>query len=86
MKNVNDGTEDLDALISYCKGLLCHVNLIPLNDVEDSLYKPVSYKAMEEWKNKLEKKGIASTVRNSKGGDVSAACGQLKASYVNAHL
>ena len=82
MKGINDGVDDLDALIRYCEGLLCHVNLIPLNEIANSEYKPVSYKVMEKWKEELEKRGIASTVRKSKGGDVSAACGQLTATYL----
>lgn len=81
MKDVNDGIEDFEALARYCEGLLCHVNLIPLNDVEESNYKPVSHKLMEEWSEALAQRGIASTVRRSLGRDVSAACGQLNASY-----
>lgn len=81
MKDVNDGIEDFDALTRYCEGLLCHVNLIPLNDVEESNYKPVPHKLMEEWSEALAQRGITSTVRKSLGRDVSAACGQLNASY-----
>ena len=80
MKAVNDGPEDLLALVSYCRHLLCHVNLIPLNNVEGSPYRPVSRAIMDEWKDELEKKGVAATVRRSLGQDIAAACGQLNLS------
>ena len=81
MKGVNDSEEDLEALISYCRRLLCHVNLIPLNKVEDSIYRPVSSDIVNTWRDKLEESGIAATTRRSQGDDISAACGQLSSQY-----
>lgn len=81
MNGINDGYEDLRALISYARHMLCHVNIIPLNDVEGSEYKPVSQKIMDEWKNELESNGIPATVRRSKGKDIAAACGQLSSDH-----
>lgn len=77
MKDVNNDAADLDSLISYCKGMLCHVNLIPLNEVKESPFKPVGKREMTRWKEKLEQEGIPSTVRRSQGEDIDAACGQL---------
>ena len=77
MKDVNDKEEDLQALISYCRGMLCHVNLIPLNYIDDSPIKPVKRQVVEYWKAQLDNAGIACSIRASKGSDIAAACGQL---------
>lgn len=79
MKDLNDSKEALAALIAYCDGLLCHVNLIPLNPIDDSPFKPVSQSAMNYWKQGLENAGVPCSVRNSRGSDISGACGQLAA-------
>ena len=77
MNGINDSEEDLAALCSFCKRLLCHVNLIPLNEIEESPYKPVSSAVMLHWKDELEKHGVAASVRKSRGSDIAGACGQL---------
>lgn len=77
MRNVNDGEEDLKALVEYCRRLLCHVNLIPLNEIEGSLIQPVSKATLEEWRGELEDSGIAASIRKSRGSDIAGACGQL---------
>ena len=82
MKDLNDSEEELDALIAYCKGLLCHVNLIPLNKVEGSAVQPSSANTVHYWNEKLEKAGIPSSIRRSKGSDIAAACGQLAARHL----
>lgn len=82
MQDVNDGEEDLAALVEYCKGLLCHVNLIPLNEVEGSDFKPTSKRHVEYWNSQLEAAGIAVSTRKSRGADIAGACGQL----ANKHL
>jgi len=81
MKGINDSKDDKEALISFCKDLLCHVNIIPLNKVKGSDFVPLSHVAMEKWRESLEMKGIPSTVRHSKGSDIDAACGQLSSLY-----
>lgn len=78
IKGLNDDERHLSALCSYCKGLLCHVNLIPLNEVEGSPFSPSSPRTMRDWTGRLKSCGIETTVRTSRGGDVSGACGQLK--------
>lgn len=77
MKGVNDSEEDLQALITYCKRLLCHVNLIPLNEVEGSPIRPVGANIMQYWRDQLESVGIAASIRASRGSDIAGACGQL---------
>lgn len=74
----NDTNEDLEALISFCDGLLCHVNLIPFNSIEDSQFKSSSDITINKWISTLNGKHISTTLRNSKGSDISGACGQLK--------
>ena len=77
MEGINDSEEDLKALIDYCKRLLCHVNLIPLNKIEDSPVSPVDYSLLGKWRDLLEEKGIPASVRKSRGSDIAGACGQL---------
>ncbi|MBR0404730.1 MAG: 23S rRNA (adenine(2503)-C(2))-methyltransferase RlmN [Eggerthellaceae bacterium] len=77
MKNQNDSEDDLNALIAYCRGLLCHVNLIPLNNIDDSPIKPASSNQLKHWESQLQSKGIAASIRASRGSDIAAACGQL---------
>ena len=82
MNGINDGEDDLDSLITYCRRLLCHVNLIPLNEVEGSPIQPVSQQLMNTWKERLEQAGIPSTVRHSRAADIAGACGQLATKYI----
>ncbi len=83
MDGVNDSDEDLKELVSYCKRLLCHVNLIQLNEVEGSSYRRVSREKVERWQEALEEAGIAASIRRSRGADIAGACGQLAASQGN---
>ena len=75
--DINDDAEHLEALTRFCRGLLCHVNLIPLNKVEGSPFLPSSRSTIAHWQSELEAKGIAVTVRRSAGSDIAGACGQL---------
>lgn len=75
---VNDSQEHLEALIAFCKSLLCHVNFIPINNIEGSRFHPSSSKTMQFWVNTLQAKGTEATVRYSRGSDIAGACGQLK--------
>ena len=72
----NDSYEDAKALADLLKGMLCHVNLIPVNNVrENNFRKP---KNIQQFKGWLEKMGINATVRRELGSDIDAACGQLR--------
>lgn len=74
----NDSKDDLRALIDFCGGLLCHINLIPLNTIEESSFKPSAPFIVKQWFNTLHQHGIETTIRNSRGSDIAGACGQLK--------
>lgn len=78
IKGINDSEEDLRALIDYTRGLLCHINLIPLNEVESSPFKPSPQSNLTRWQATLENAGFETTIRHSKGADIFGACGQLK--------
>ena len=75
---VNSGEEDLAGLIDYCTQLSVHINLLPMNAVPGSAYKPCSTAYMQQWASRLENAGIEASVRTSRGYDIYGACGQLK--------
>ena len=74
----NDRDEDVKKLSVLLKGMLCHVNLIPLNPVIENGMKGSGRDAAKFFADKLEKAGIPATVRRSLGQDIDAACGQLR--------
>ena len=78
VNGINDSDEDATRLVELLKGLLCHVNIIPLNRVEGSGFDTVSRKRAIEFSAILESQGITSTVRRELGADIDAACGQLR--------
>ncbi len=77
----NDGEEDARELLRRLKGLGAHVNMIPLNHVEESPLKPSSRAAVAKFQKILEDGGITATVRRTLGGDIDASCGQLRRKY-----
>lgn len=77
MDSINDSEEELKALSTYCKRLLCHVNLIPLNVIDNSSITGSSQSTVHYWKKALESANIPVTIRKSQGPDIAAACGQL---------
>ena len=73
---VNDSDWQADLLASLLKGTPGHVNLIPLNDVEES---PLKHsRRVAAFQKRLERHGITVTVRRKLGGDIDASCGQLR--------
>lgn len=78
IKDKNDSREDGEMLIKLLKGLLCHVNLIPLNEVKETGLKTPNREAAFEFQKQLEAKGIPTTVRRELGDDIDGACGQLR--------
>ena len=78
---VNDREEDAKELLRRLKGLPAHFNLIPLNHVEESPFKPSSKAAVARFQKILEDGGITATVRRTLGGDIDASCGQLRRKY-----
>ncbi len=75
---VNDTREVAEKLAKLLKGMLCHINLIPINDVKESNLCRSSEKTIYKFKNMLEKHGLNVTVRRELGSDISASCGQLR--------
>ena len=82
IKGVNDSTEDANRLSKLLKGMLCHVNLIPVNEIKENTYKRSSKKAIDDFSEILTSFGIEVTTRREMGSDINAACGQLRRSYV----
>ncbi|MBQ6720238.1 MAG: 23S rRNA (adenine(2503)-C(2))-methyltransferase RlmN [Oscillospiraceae bacterium] len=78
---VNDSKECARELLKRLKGLPAHVNLIPLNHVEESPLKPSSKAAVAAFQKTLEDGGVTATVRRTLGGDIDASCGQLRRKY-----
>ena len=78
---LNDTQECAKELIKRLKGLGAHVNLIPLNHVEESPLKPSTKEAVARFQKLLEDGGVTATVRRTLGGDIDASCGQLRRKY-----
>lgn len=74
---VNDSTAEAERLARLLKGLLCHVNLIPVNNTGAG-FRPSDMKRVERFRERIERSGISATVRRELGSDISAACGQLR--------
>ena len=78
---VNDTEECARLLLKKLKGLPAHMNLIPLNRVEESPLKPSSRSAVMKFQKILEDGGVPATVRRTLGSDIDASCGQLRRKY-----
>lgn len=83
VKDVNDSTQDAKELSNVLKGMLCHVNIIPVNSVKETSYEKPSKNTIEGFSKVLSKAGIENTVRKEMGSDINAACGQLRRNYLN---
>lgn len=73
---VNDNKESADALIKLLRGQNCHVNLIPVNEIKEGIFR--RSESVEKFKQMLIDGGLNATVRRTLGADISAACGQLR--------
>lgn len=78
MDGINDTDECARELRAKLKGTLCHVNLIPANEVRENDYKRSTMERLEAFSKILEAGGITTTIRRSLGGDIDASCGQLR--------
>ena len=78
MGGINDSNEEMRALVDFTRHTLCHVNLIQLNAVKGSSIKPSTPERLQAFKRALEAAGVEVTLRESRGADIDAACGQLK--------
>lgn len=81
IKGVNDGEDNARELASRFKGLMCHVNLIPVNDVKENNYVRSTEENIRSFAETLQRLGIETTIRRKLGSDINAACGQLRKSY-----
>jgi len=78
IKDVNDSISQADELTKIIKGIMCHVNLIPVNKVKERGFSKGTRESVEKFRMRLEKNGINATVRRELGSDISASCGQLR--------
>jgi 23S rRNA (adenine2503-C2)-methyltransferase len=81
IKDVNDSDQCAYELASLLKGMLCHVNLIPANEINESSHKRSTNDRLQRFMNIMNSKGINTTVRRSLGSDIDASCGQLRSKY-----
>lgn len=81
IKGVNDSAENAKELADKLKKMLCHVNLIPVNDVKERDYVSSTSEAVKRFEDILSSRGVETTVRRKLGSDIDAACGQLRKRY-----
>ena len=77
-KDNNDNLEDAKGLVKLLKGMLCHVNLIPINKIENGTFDKSSNENIMKFRDYLNDHGIVATIRRELGSDIDAACGQLR--------
>ena len=77
-KDNNGNLDDAKALVKLLKGMLCHVNLIPINKIENGAYTKSSNDNIMKFRDYLNDHGIVATIRRELGSDIDAACGQLR--------
>lgn len=78
ISGVNDSIEDARQLLKILKGIMAHVNLIPVNTVVENKYKRPSDMDIHRFENYLNDNGVTATVRRTLGLDIDASCGQLR--------
>ncbi|HHV29052.1 MAG TPA: 23S rRNA (adenine(2503)-C(2))-methyltransferase RlmN [Clostridium sp.] len=83
INGLNDSKENALELAGRIRGMLCHVNLIPINTVSDTGFKRSSKDKIAIFKEILERYGVETTVRRELGSDINAACGQLRRSLMD---
>ncbi len=85
IKGKNDTQECALRLAQILKGIMCHVNLIPVNPVKENDYEKSDQKSLQKFADRLNGLGINTTVRRTLGGDIDASCGQLRRSEENSN-
>ena len=81
ISGVNDTAACAKELATRLHGMLCHVNLIPVNEVKGNSYRKSSNEQIQRFIRILSEKGITATVRRTLGSDINASCGQLRRRY-----
>ena len=77
-KDNNDNLQDAQELVNLLRGMLCHVNLIPINKIENGKFTKSSNENIIKFRDYLNDHGIVATIRRELGSDIDAACGQLR--------
>lgn len=77
-KDNNDNLDDAKALVKLLRGMLCHVNLIPINKIENGKFDTSTNENIMKFRDYLNEHGIVATIRRELGDDIEAACGQLR--------
>lgn len=77
-KDNNDNLDDAKQLVKLLRGVLCHVNLIPINKIENGKFTKSTNENILRFRDYLNDNGIVATVRRELGSDIDAACGQLR--------
>lgn len=82
-KDSNDNLEDAKRLVKLLHGMLAHVNLIPINPIENGAYSKSTNENILKFRDYLNDNGITATVRRELGSDIEAACGQLRRKFAH---
>lgn len=82
IRGINDDVAHAKELSNLLKGILCYVNLIPVNTVEGKEYKKPDIEDIRKFQQVLRESGIEATIRREMGADIDAACGQLRRKYL----
>ena len=77
-KENNDNLDDAKELVKLLRGMLCHVNLIPINKIENGKFSKSTNENIMKFRDYLNSHGIVATIRRELGSDIDAACGQLR--------
>ena len=83
IEGINNREKDLKKLMKILKGLNCHINLIPLNPIEEYSEGRPLVSNIEKFQQGLIRAGIPTTIRKEMGSDINASCGQLRRRYIN---
>ena len=83
IKDSNDNLENASELVKLIKGMLAHVNLIPINEINNSKYTKSTNENIIKFRDYLNDNGIVATIRRELGTDIQAACGQLRRQNLN---
>ena len=78
LRDVNDSLDDAKRLIQLMRGLRCKINLLPFNEIPGVAYRRPTDEAVQDFQEYLGQHGLSAFVRQSRGRDISAACGQLR--------
>lgn len=82
-KENNDNLQDAKELVNLLKGMLCHVNLIPINKIDNGKFTKSTNENILKFRDYLNDHGIVATIRRELGSDIDAACGQLRKKEVS---